>query len=326
MRSIIASKYLQNLGGVYGTKSLWRKNRQNIDYCYPIPRFLQHFSKKNAYVCALLRPTRYIMQDIDISIFYNIMLSYTTEQLSKLLDQLLLHLRQYKITVQQVEQQTNLKTLSKWRRGYLSPKHGPLYIAPAIKTIASYYQCRIIADEQQATGYRFETPHLAASLVDSPIHYLYYYYSLNDQCCERAHLVVDGAGKTAQLSFYKQQKLVHRYPKAQLVQQGTHAFMKTLHPDSQHQSLTIWYCGNYTLSQLPLLAGIYNGVRQRDGAIISGRVLLQRISSNDHLPTLLAQPIPASIISWVQRYCEVDNRLVFDIDELKKLNHIPILP
>ncbi|MCC7222779.1 MAG: hypothetical protein IT273_03575 [Chitinophagales bacterium] len=266
------------------------------------------------------------MQYIDLPTFANTMLSCTTEQLRELLDQLLLHLRQYKITVQEIGHQTNLKALSKWRHGHLSQKHGSLMIAPAIKTIISHYQCRIIADAQQATGYRFETPDLAASLVNIPSHYLYYYYSLNDQCCERAHLVIDGAGKTAQLSFYKQQKLVHSYPKAQLVQQGTHVFMKTLHPDSQHQSLTIWYCGNYTLSQLPVLAGIYNGVRQRDGAIVSGRVLLQRISPSEHLPTLLAQPIPAAIVSWVQRYCEVDNRLVFDIDELRKLNHIPILP
>lgn len=241
------------------------------------------------------------------------------EQLCPILDQLLLFLRQCKMTLAQVEKATGLKSLSKLRyASNLSRKFGTQNVFLAIENILQHYSIKLLIDAQQKTGYRLEALHLLQN-ENTLTTYAYYYYSLNEQCCKCAQLILNADGKTLQITFYKHGQLLFKYPPATLLQKGNHAFMQIIHPDSQHVSLTVWYCGNYPFAQLSLLTGIYNGIRQRDGVVVCGRVLLEKIDPNTDFNAFCREPIPKHIQQWLhEQYCEIPNKLFFDLDELAR--------
>lgn len=249
----------------------------------------------------------------------------TTPLLRQLLHELLLHLNtQHAISARMVEQQLQLKALSKMRNAmaYNGKSYNQTAALANINAITQYYQIEIQFILQNNTPLFAFVPLFApqTNTVPTTFVYVYYYYSSVYEQVMQSKWVVSPDYKQAELFFYNLEKqLVHRLPPAKISQIGHNLFVQMHNSNNNSQpSLLILHTANYAPQQLNYLVGIYNSVRQRDSKPISGRVVLQKMESEEAFTHYLNQDVPLPIQQYLhQQQCTGDNKVFFSVNEFK---------
>jgi hypothetical protein len=249
-----------------------------------------------------------------------------TPLLRQLLHELLLHLNnEHGIAARMVEQQLQLKALSKMRNAmsYNGKSYNQVAALANINAITQHYQIDVQIGFQNNTAYFTFIPLIAPQINTAPTTfiYLYYYYSSVYEQVMQSKWVVSPDYKQAELFFYNLEKqLVHRLPPAKISQIGHNLFVQMHNSNNNSQpSLLILHTANYEPQKLSFLVGVYSSVRQRDSKPISGRVVIQKMESEEAFIQCLNQDVPLPIQQYLhQQQCTGANKVFFSVNEFKQ--------
>lgn len=250
----------------------------------------------------------------------------STPLLRQLLHELLLHLNiKHAISVRAIEQQLQLKALSKMRNAiaYNGKSYNQTTALANINAITQHYQIEVQYTLQNNNASFIFVPLFTPQIntVPATFVYLYYYYSSVHQQVMQSKWVVSPDYKQAELFFYNLEKqLVHRLPPAKISQIGHNLFVQMHNSNNNSQpSLLILHTANYEPQKLSFLVGVYSSVRQRDSKPISGRVVIQKMESEEAFIQCLNQDVPLPIQQYLhQQQCTGANKVFFSLNEFKQ--------
>lgn len=245
----------------------------------------------------------------------------STFQLRQLLHQLLNYLTtEQQIAVSIIEQQLGLKSLSKMRYPdtYTGKSFNQIKTLSTINAITTYYPIEVQFSIINGSNiFQFVSGIAPQVSTPSTFVYLYHYYSSIHQQVMQAKWVASPDFKQAQLSFYNSEKqIVHQLPPAKISHIGHNLLAQT---NGNQPSLLILHTANYPPQQLDFLAGTYNSIRQRDSSPISGRVVLQKIKSEEAFLEHICHTTPPTIEQYLhQQQCLGANKVFFSLNEFAR--------
>lgn len=242
-------------------------------------------------------------------------------QLRQLLHQLLHYLNgEQQVTTTTIEKQLELKSLSKMRNAdtYTGKSFNQINTLNAINAIIAHHQIKVqLSLINGINVFQFTSNVPPKNPTPSTFVYLYHYYSSIHQQVMQAKWVASSDFKQAQMFFYNHEKqIVHKLPSAKITQIGHNLFAQT---NGNQPSLLILHTANYQPQQLGFLAGTYNSIRQRDSSPISGRVVLQKMESEEVFLQNICHATPPPIEQYLhQQQCLGANKVFFSLNEFTR--------